>query len=261
MIFSLRRIGAVFLRYFYTITGLHQISELFFWPLVDILLWGLTTVWLQHQQNTPNLALIILTALVFWQIITRASYDISVNLLQEFWNRNLVNLFSTPLTEMEWAIGSILLSFCKILISLSFGALVIYLLYALNVFRIGFYFLPFAASLMLSGIALGFLSSCVTIRWGQKLEMLAWMGPFFFAPFSAVFYPVASLPSWAQAISYCLPMTYVFEGMREVLQTGHFSMGDFLISIALNVCFLVIGIVLFKYSFYCSRIKGLSRLE
>ena len=53
MIFSLRRIGAVFLRYFYTIAGLHQISDLFFWPLVDIFLWGLTTIWLQQQQHAP----------------------------------------------------------------------------------------------------------------------------------------------------------------------------------------------------------------
>jgi ABC-2 type transport system permease protein len=261
MIFCLRRIGAVFMRYFYTIFGLHQVSELFFWPLVDILLWGLTTVWLQQQQHAPNLALIILTALIFWQIITRATYDISVNLLQEFWNRNLINLFATPLTEMEWAIGSILLSFCKISISLSFGALVIYLLYALNVFTIGWYFLPFAASLMLSGLALGFLSSCVIIRWGQKLEMLAWMSAFFFAPFSAVFYPVASLPHWAQSISWCLPMTYIFEGMREVLRDGRFSLYDFLISLALNIFYLAIAVALFKYSFYCSRVKGLARLE
>jgi ABC-2 type transport system permease protein len=261
MIFSLRRIGAVFLRYFYTITGLHQITDLFFWPLVDIFLWGLTTIWLQQQQHAPNLALIILTALIFWQIITRAAYDISINLLQEFWNRNLVNLFSTPLTEMEWALGSIILSIFKIFISLSFGSLVVYLLYALNVFTIGLYFLPFAASLMVSGLALGFFSSCVMIRWGQKLETLAWTGPFFFAPFSAVFYPVSSLPVWAQTISWCLPMTYVFEGMREVLQTGHFSMADFLISLGLNVLYLCIAVVLFKYSFYCSRVKGLARLE
>ena len=51
MILCWRRIYAVFLRYFYMIAGLHQVAELFFWPLVDILLWGLTTVWLQQQQN------------------------------------------------------------------------------------------------------------------------------------------------------------------------------------------------------------------
>jgi ABC-2 type transport system permease protein len=261
MIFVWRRIGAVFLRYFYTITGLHQLSEIFFWPLIDILLWGLTTAWLQQQQNMPRLALIVLTALIFWQILTRAAYDVSINLLQEFWNRNLVNLFSTPLTEMEWAAGSILLSICKIFISLIFGSLVVFLLYALNVFSIGFYFLPFAVSLMLSGVALGFFASCVVIRWGQKLEMMAWMGPFFFAPFSAVFYPVASLPLWAQVVSYCFPMSYVFEGMRSVLQTGQFPLNDFLVSIGLNLFYLAIAVVLFKVSFRYSRIKGLARLE
>ncbi len=262
MIFSFRRIGAVFMRYFYTVLGMHQMSELFFWPLIDILLWGLTTAWLQQQQQqASNLSLVILTGLIFWQIVTRATSDISVNLLQEFWNRNLVNLFSTPLTETEWALGSILLSIFKIFISLAFGALVIYLLYALNVFTIGIYFLPFAGSLMMSGIALGFLASCVIIRWGQKLEILAWVGPFFFAPFSAVFYPLSSLPEWAQAISAGIPMTYIFEGMRLVLQTGQFPMNDFLISLALNVGYLAISIVLFKYAFACSRAKGLARLE
>jgi ABC-2 type transport system permease protein len=261
MIFAWRRIWGIFLRSFYTITGLHQIAELFFWPLVDILLWGLTTIWLQQQQHAPQLALIILTALVFWQIITRATYDISVSLLQEFWNRNLVNLFSTPLTVSEWAIGTILLCLCKIAVSLSFGALVIYLLYALNVFTIGWYFLPFAGSLMLSGFTLGFLASCVVIRWGQKLEMLAWMSAFFFAPFSAVFYPVASLPHWAQSISWCLPMTYIFEGMREILRVGSFSWADFLTSLGLNAIYLIVAVALFKFSFECSRAKGLGRLE
>ena len=263
MIFSIsfRRIGAVFMRYFYTVAGLHQIADLFFWPLVDILLWGLTTVWLQQQQHTPNLALIILTALVFWQIICRASYDISMNLLQEFWNRNLVNLFSTPLSVMEWSIGSIVLSFCKIIVSLSFGAILIYLLYALNVFTVGWYFLPYAASLMLSGFALGFVAASVAIRWGQKLEMVAWMTAFFFAPFSAVFYPVSSLPHWAQSISWCLPMTYIFEGMREILHDGVFSQTFFWMSMALNFFYLAVSVVLFKFAFECSRAKGLGRLE
>lgn len=258
---SMRRILAVFMRYFYTIWGLHQISDLFFWPFVDILLWGLTTVWIQQQQSTSNLALIILSGLIFWQILTRAAYDISVNLLQEFWNRNLINLFSTPLSEIEWAIGSVLLSFCKMLISLSFGSFLVYLLYALNVFTIGWYFIPFAASLMMSGLSIGFLSSCVILRWGQKLEAVTWMSAFFFAPFSAVFYPVASLPHWAQSISWCLPMTYVFEGMRALLQRHEFLMNDFLISIGLNLIYLVLSIALFKYAFYCSRVKGLARLE
>ena len=256
------RISAVFLRYFYLITGLHQVAELFFWPLIDILLWGLTTVWLEHQGDMPGkLPLLILTGLIFWQILIRGSYEIAVNLLQEFWNRNLVNLFSTPLHIMEWALGVLLLCICKTLISLAFGALLVYLLYTLNVFTLGWVFLPYAFSLLISGWILGFLASSLIIRYGQKLEMLAWMTAYLFAPFSAIFYPVESLPSWAQAIAFCLPMTYVFEGMRHVLQGGLFSWFDFSMSVGLNMLYLTGAIVLFVLSFEKSRTRGLNRLE
>ncbi len=256
------RIYAVFLRYFYTITGLHQIAELFFWPLIDILLWGLTTAWLAQQGEMPGkLPLIILTGLVFWQILLRGSYEIAVNLLQEFWNRNLVNLFSTPLHILEWTIGVILLCICKMAISLSFGALLIYLLYTLNVFTLGWAFLPYACSLLISGWILGFLASSLIIRYGQKLEMLAWMTAALFAPFSAIFYPVDSLPHWAQCIAFYLPMTYIFEGMRLILNEGIFSWGYFCMSLGLNCVYLVGAITLFTFSFEFSRARGLNRLE
>ena len=81
----IRRIFAIFLRYFYTISGMHQFVDLFFWPLIDILLWGLTMAWIQQQQTMPHLPLLILSAVILWQIVTRADCDISVNMLQEFW--------------------------------------------------------------------------------------------------------------------------------------------------------------------------------
>ena len=83
---SFSRIWAMFLRYFYHFAKLDSLSELFYWPAIDILLWGMTSVWIQQQDSAiPEIALMILTALVFWQIIWRANYEISVNLLQEFW--------------------------------------------------------------------------------------------------------------------------------------------------------------------------------
>ena len=35
--------------------------------------------------------------------------------------------------------------------------------------------------------------------------MLAWMIPYVFAPFSAVYYPLSALPHWAQVIAQALP--------------------------------------------------------
>lgn len=259
---SFQRIKGVFFRYYYNlIKGPYQLSDLFYWPFVDILIWGLTSVWIQDKNNIPGLPLILMTALVFWQITLRGSIDISINLLQEFWHRNLMNLFSTPLKIAEWIFGVLLLSACKLVITILFGSLVVYLLYSLNVFTLGWAFLPFAISLFLFGWTLGFLASSLIIYWGHQVEMLAWMIGFAFAPFSAVFYPVSILPSWAQKIAWCLPTTYIFEGMRDILQGTPFPVGNFVISVALNILFLALSIWLFYFMFEKSRAKGLARLE
>ena len=211
---KLHRIWGVFLRYFYFFAKLEHLCDLFYWPALDIFLWGMTSVWIQNtEREVPHIALAILTGLVFWQIIWRGNYEITVNLLQEFWNRNLVNLFSTPLTLFEWMTSVMFISLIKILISLSFGGLLVYLLYTLNVFSMGWAFLPYVLSLALSGWWIGFLSAGIMVYYGQRVQMLAWMMAYGFAPFSAVYYPLSSLPLWGQIIGKCLPMTYIFEGM------------------------------------------------
>ncbi len=258
---SISRIRGVFFRYFYTMKDISQLSDIFYWPLVDILLWGLTSIWIQHQNNLPNLPLILMTALIFWQITWRGAIGISFHLLQEFWHRNLVNLFSTPLKIVEWIYGILLLGICKLLATVAFGGLAVYILYSLNVFALGWAFLPFAVLLYIFGWTIGFLTSGLIIYWGHKVEMFAWMLPFLFAPFSAVFYPVNVLPEWAQVISWTLPTTYIFEGMREILNGGGFPTGYFWISLGLNLLFLYGSIQFFKFMFNKSLVKGLSRLE
>lgn len=255
------RIKGVFFRYFYTLKDIHQLSDLFYWPLVDILLWGMTSVWIQKENNLPAFPLILMTALIFWQITWRGSIGISFHLLQEFWHRNLVNLFSTPLKLSEWITGTILLGLCKLLISVAFGALAVYLLYSLNVFALGWAFIPFAVMLYIFGWTIGFITSGMVIYWGHKVEMFAWMMPFLFAPFSAVFYPVDILPHWAQLISWSLPTTYVFEGMRMILNGGTFSWSYLTASFALNILFLIGSIAFFRWMFGLSLKKGLARLE
>lgn len=258
-----QRILGVFFRYFYVMRkGLHHLSDLFYWPLVDILLWGLTSAWIQSQDfSIQDLPLILMTALIFWQISWRGSVDISVCLLQEFWQRNLVNFFSTPLKISEWIAGVLLLSICKLFFTIAFASLAIYLLYTLNVFTVGWAFLPFAASLLIFGWSIGFLASSAIIYWGHGVEMFAWMVGGLFAPFSAVFYPVSVLPTWAQHISWCLPTTYIFEGMRIILHKGTFPIDYFFTSIGLNIVFLGGATWLFQHMFEKSRNKGLGRLE
>lgn len=259
---SFSRIKGIFFRYFYVLLkGPQQLSDLFYWPLIDILLWGITSTWIASTDFDSHLPLILMTGLIFWQITWRGSVDVSISMLQEFWHRNLINLFSTPLKISEWALGVILLCLCKLCVTVSFGVLVVYLLYSLKIYMIGWAFIPFGAMLIIFGWSLGFVAASFIVRWGHHLDALAWMVGYLFAPFSAVFYPVSALPAWAQKISWSLPTTYVFEGMRAVLSGATFPWNYFWMSLGFNIVYFLCALGLFSYSFKKSREKGLARLE
>lgn len=260
---KIQRIWAVVSRHLYAYKrNLDRISDSFYWPAMEIIVWGLTGMWVtQSQSAIPNLVLAILTGIVFWQIVWRANYEISVNLLQEFWDQNLVNFFSSPLTINEWITAVLFLGLMKALLAAGFGAIVVFFLYQLNILAVGWMFLPFLISLIISGWIMGFLGSAFIVRYGQSVQTIAWTMGFIFAPFSAVYYPLHILPVWVQHISYFLPTVYIFEGMRSILFTHTLNVLFVAKSFALNIVYLFLSVVFFRFMFEKSRIKGLSRLE
>ena len=71
--------------------------------------------------------------------------------------------------------------------------------------------------LFLFGIALGILGCAIVLRLGPAAEWLIWPIPAVLSPFAGVFYPVATLPRWMQAVSWLLAPSYVFEAMRALV--------------------------------------------
>jgi ABC-2 type transport system permease protein len=59
-------------------------------------------------------------------------------------------------------------------------------------------------------------------------------------PISAVFYPVSVLPTWLQPVAWCTPATHVFEGMREVLQTGQMAPHHMWCAFGLNIVLMIV---------------------
>ena len=255
------RIKAIYTRYTYNILSLDHATELFFWPLIDILLWGITVFWIQSLESKYSIILPILTALIMWQVVWRSNYEISVNILKDLWSRNFVNLFSTPMKISEWIASLMLLGLTKNVITVVFGALTVMIFYSENIFSLGWALLPFLISLIISGWWCGFLSSSIIIYFGQRMQMIAWITGYLFSPFCAVFYPLKALPTWCHGIAHALPMTYVFEGMRAFYQTSQFDWTMFAWSMGLNFIYLALSIALFVFMFEKSREKGLARLD
>ncbi len=255
-------LGIVY-RHLYNIRhSLDRSVDVFYWPAMDIFLWGFTSVYITKQAGAiPQIVVVLLSGLVLWMIVWRSQYEITVNLLEEMWNQNLVNFFASPMRLREWMAGVFLLGILKMFIAIPFAIFLSFVFYKANIFSLGFFLIPFALSLLLTGWAFGLIVAGLIVQYGMRIQNLAWSGIYLIAPFSGIYYPVSTLPSWAQKISHLLPTSYIFEGMREIIFKNTLSWDKLLISFTINLLLLVFGTLFFVRMFEKSKEKGLARLE
>ncbi|OGK15087.1 hypothetical protein A2774_01395 [Candidatus Roizmanbacteria bacterium RIFCSPHIGHO2_01_FULL_39_12c] len=256
------RIYGMILRYMYYFKhSFDRISDTFYWPTLDLVMWGLTSVYAKSfMPQGSQIILVILSGIIFWIIIWRGQYEITVNLLEELWNRNLVNIFSSPLKFSEWVVSFIIVGVIKAIISFTFAVFMAFLLYKIKVFELGFYVIPFIISLLLTGWCVGFFVAGIILRFGSKLQTLAWSFVWVLGPFSAIYYPVSLLPEWAQIVSSALPTSYIFEGLREVIYSGRLDYSKLMMSFALNSVYLIFSLAFLKASFAKVLEKGLVKV-
>ena len=75
-------------------------------------------------------------------------------------------------------------------------------------------------------------------------------------PLGAVYFPVSVLPRWLQHVSWSLPPTYVFEGLRGVL-IDHVVRWDLLLQgLALDVLMFALAAAAFAYFLQSARRAG-----
>ncbi len=259
---NFNRIFAMGIRYAMNMRhNLDRLGDMLYLPLMDLLLWGLTGLYFSRiSASNPHSVEFILSGVVFWLVVWRGQYEITLNLLAELWDKNLVNIFVAPLKISEWILSLLIFGFLKTVVSLIFVATISFILYKFNVLMYGFLIIPVIISLLLTGWTIGFTVASILIRYGQRVQTIAWIGGFILAPFSAIYYPLSILPTWAQKISLFIPSSYIFEGMREFISTDHISFEKFLISFALNIVYLSLSVWLFISMFNKSRKLGLGRL-
>ena len=101
------RVKAIVIRALYAERrNITRISETFYWPFMDIVIWGFLGTWVQQtNMSDTTIQALILIALAFWEIILRTNVEITSTILEELRNHSLLNLFSSPITLREWIIA------------------------------------------------------------------------------------------------------------------------------------------------------------
>ncbi len=257
-----QRIYAIILRHFYLLRRSYdRMVDSFYWITLDLIIWGITGLYFQQlTENSQQIIFMIISGVILWNIAYRAQSDISLGLIEELWNWNLINLFVSPLTFIEWVVALVALGAVKSIMSFLFGALVAFILYKIGIFFLSVHLLTFIILLLMTGWWLGFTVAAIVLRYGTRVQTLAWTLVWLISPLSAIYYPLSILPVWVQKIAAFVPTSYVFEQGRNLLYNGVVDYNKLLIAFGLNGIYLILSIIYLRNSFDSVLKKGLVKV-
>ncbi|HWZ61472.1 MAG TPA: ABC transporter permease [Steroidobacteraceae bacterium] len=218
-------IAAILLRQGYLLRGSPvRALPMFAWVGIDIVLWGFISRFLNKVSAAGiDFTTVFLGAVLLWDLCGRVMQGLTTAFLEDVWSRNFLNLFASPLTISEYVAGLVLASIATSVIGLAVMLALAVPFFGLSLFALGTHLLLFLVVLYGFGVALGILASAMVLRFGPASEWLVWPIPALLSPFCGVFYPLTVLPVWMQAIAHALPPSYVFEGMRALLDGRPFE--------------------------------------
>ncbi len=214
-----RRVSAIVLRQLYLLAGSPaRLLPLFAWVAIDVVLWGFITRYLDAvTRHAFAFVPVLLGAVLLWDFFGRVMQGVTMAFFEDVWSRNFLNVFATPLTTGEYVAGLVLSSVGTSAIGLAVMLLLAVLAFGLSAASYGAVAVAALLVLFLFGIALGIAGCAVVLRLGPAAEWLIWPIPAVLSPFAGVFYPIATLPRWMQAVSWLLAPSYVFEALRALV--------------------------------------------
>ncbi len=240
---NLRRTYAIVLRQVYLIRGsFSRVVPLFAWVAVDIVLWGFISRYLNTVTSTgTSFVPVLLGAVLLWDFFARVMQGVTMSFFEDVWSRNFLNVFSAPVRISEYLGGLVFTSIATSTVGLSVMLLLATTVFGLSFLAYGLAVIPFLLVLFIFGISLGICATAMVLHLGPAAEWFVWPIPALLAPFAGVFYPIATLPPWMQAVAHLLPPMYVFEGLRAITMGGTASVGALLRGVGLALLYLVLA--------------------
>lgn len=183
-------------------------------PIVDTLLF--VSIGVAYGEGDRPVQ-ILLTGILLFHVVWQLTLAGSMGFLEEVWSRNVLNLFTTPLQEREFAGALGVVGLIRTLVASALVGVVGLALYATDPTSAGWVLVPGAVILLVFGWAVSLLVVGMTLQFGESAEVFSWGTILVLMPLSGVFYPVEALPGILQPLSRVIPLTRVFDAARDGL--------------------------------------------
>lgn len=231
------------------------------WPLFDVLLFGSLGAFVAQENDTSRAAApYLLAGIMLFHVLFQCQIAVATGFMEETWSRNLLNIMTTPITEVEYAAGLAVYALLKLVMAMAAITVAALVFFGFDLTSVGWALVPIVGALLLVGWAVGLVVIGLILRFGQSAEILAWGINFVLLALSGVFNPTSALPGAIQPIAEVLPTTYVFRAMRLVLDGNPIPWDDIgaafagsLVACALSYWFVVRMLGLFRRRGYVTR--------
>jgi ABC-2 type transport system permease protein len=230
--FSWLRVRTVVRRHGYVLfRSPHRWFDIAFWPVFDVILFGSLGAFVAQQNDTSRAATpYLLAGIMLFHVLFQGQIAVATGFMEETWTRNILNVMTTPLREVEYVLGLALMGLLKLAAAMVTVSVAAFVFYRFGLGEIGFGLVPVIGVLMLCGWCTAMLVIGLLLRYGQSAEILAWATTFVLLALSGVFNPVESLPAAIQPIARVLPTTYAFRAARDLLDGGPIPWSDLLLA-------------------------------
>lgn len=235
-------------------------TDIFWFPVINTVVISGLALYIGKSQGMVS-GEILIAGLVMWFAFEPASYSIAVSALWEVWSRSFSSLFITPLTISEFIAGQMLFSLVKEFLLITVVSTISYLILGFSIFSLGPIVVLYLFLLTMFGWAFGCFILGLVLRFGTRIQSLAWGLAYAVQPFIGMYYPVEIFPPVFRIISTLLPPTYVYKAMRENIAGN--PPGDLLyIAFVLNIVYFIAGFLFMKMMWERARRSGsLARME
>ena len=231
------------------------------WPFFDVVLFGSLGAFVAQENDASRAATpFLLAGIMLFHILFQSQIGISTGFMEETWSRNVLNLFTTPLTEIEYVAGLALFTILKSVLGITSISLVAFGFYRFGLGEVGWSLVPIVVVLMVLGYGLAMVNIGLMLRFGPSAEIFTWGFNFLLLALSGVFNPISALPGGLQPVARILPTTYAFGAARDVLDGGAVPWGDLvrgvlgaMVAVALSLLFVLRMLTTFKRRGFVTR--------
>ncbi len=226
---------------------------------------ALSVTLIGRDQGSARLILSLMIGATFWNYLSVVFSVVAEQISWERWEGTLEYTMMAPVRRVSQLLGAtffaILWGFIHTCVVLT--ALVLF--FGIDLSHADF---MTAAALMLVGslsiIGIGMMAAALPLLWVERGDQMVFVLQSLLLLISGVYYSVAILPAWMQALAAFSPATYILDGVRQALIEGApvTSMAGHLLPLAvMAVVFIPLGVYVFGWAErYAKRTGKLKRV-